>query len=107
MCARRKLVYDELHARAKEEAAKEEKRKRRAREAFGALLREQRDIGTSTPWEDVRSKLEDAPEFKAVRAALSYPPSLLTCLQTKYTCSCKVGTRCSLKMACVWGFAVA
>jgi hypothetical protein len=60
-------VFDELHARAREEAAREEKRRKRARDAFGALLREQREVTTATPWDAVRPRVADAPEFAAVR----------------------------------------
>ena len=64
----RKLVFDETVARLKERAAKEEKRRRHAREDFTALLKDSRDIKPDTTWEDAQPLLEKHPEYKAVSA---------------------------------------
>jgi hypothetical protein len=60
----RKLVFDEALARLKEKAAKEEKRRRRAREDFTALLKE--EIKLDMPWEEAQNLLERFAEYKAV-----------------------------------------
>ncbi|BDA45679.1 probable pre-mRNA-processing protein 40A [Coccomyxa sp. Obi] len=62
----RKLVFDELLDKAKDKAAKEEKRRKRAREDFTALLRETRAMNMDSSWEDVKPSLESAPEYKAI-----------------------------------------
>lgn len=59
-------MFDEMLARVKEKVAKEEKRKRRAREDFTALLKESRDIKLDMSWEDAQPLLEKQPEYKAV-----------------------------------------
>ena len=53
-------------ARLKERAAKEEKRRRRAREDFTALLKDTRDIRPDTAWDAAQPLLEKHPEYKAV-----------------------------------------
>ncbi len=53
-------------ARVKEKTAKEEKRRKRAREDFTDLLRDLRDIHMDTAWEDAKPLLEKAPEYKVV-----------------------------------------
>ena len=53
-------------ARLKERAAKEEKRRRHAREDFTALLKDSREIKPDTTWEDAQPLLEKHPEYKAV-----------------------------------------
>lgn len=62
----RKLVFEELLGKAKERVAKEEKRRKRAREDFSTLLRNSRHIRSSTTWEEGQTMLEKEPEFKAV-----------------------------------------
>ncbi len=62
----RKLVFDELLGRLKDKVAKEEKRKRRVREDFTALLKETRDIKADMSWEDAQPLLEKQPEYKGV-----------------------------------------
>ena len=66
LCWYRKLVFDETVARQKERAAKEEKRRRHAREDFTALLKDSREIKPDTTWEDAQPLLEKHPEYKAV-----------------------------------------
>jgi hypothetical protein len=61
----RKLVFDEALARLKDKAAKEEKRRRRAREDFTLLLKE--NIRTDMPWEEAEPMLGKFPEYRAVR----------------------------------------
>ncbi len=63
----RKLVFDELLAKVKERAAKEEKRRKRARDDFIDLLRDSRAMTVDSSWDDIRPSLESAPEYKAVR----------------------------------------
>lgn len=53
-------------AKAKEREAKEEKRRRRARDDFTELLRDSRDLTVESVWDDVKPSLESAPEYKAV-----------------------------------------
>ncbi len=65
-CGCRKLVFDELLDKAKDKAAKEEKRRKRAREDFTALLRETRAVNFDSSWEDIKPSLESASEYKAV-----------------------------------------
>lgn len=62
----RKLVFDEMLAKAKERAAKEEKRRKRARDDFNDLLRDTRSVVLDSSWDDIRPSLESAPEYKAV-----------------------------------------
>ncbi|KAK9903919.1 hypothetical protein WJX75_000518 [Coccomyxa subellipsoidea] len=62
----RKLVFDELLAKAKERAAKEEKRRKRARDDFNDLLRDTRSVVLDSSWDDIRPSLESAPEYKAI-----------------------------------------
>ena len=62
----RQLVYEELVGRAKEKAAKEEKRRKRAKEDFQLLLRDTRDIEHTSTWEEWQPKLEREPEAKLV-----------------------------------------
>ena len=62
----RKLVFDETVARLKERVAKEEKRRRHAREDFTALLKDSRDLKPDTTWEAAQPLLEKHPEYKAV-----------------------------------------
>ena len=59
-------MFDELLARLKDKVAKEEKRKRRAREDFTALLKDTRDIKADMSWEDAQPLLEKQPEYKGV-----------------------------------------
>jgi hypothetical protein len=70
----RKLVFDELLARAKDKVAKEEKRRKRAREDFTDLLRDVRDIHADTTWEEAQPLLERMAEYKAVRPLLLADP---------------------------------
>jgi len=74
--ARRQLVFEELLGRAKERAAKEEKRAKRARDDFVAMLRGAKDLDPDAPWEDAKAALAREPEYKAVRArrAAAAPP---------------------------------
>ena len=69
--ARRQLVFEELLGRAKERAAKEEKRAKRARDDFAAMLRGAKDLDPDAPWEDAKAALAREPEYKAVRARRS------------------------------------
>lgn len=57
-------MFDEAQARLKEKAAKEEKKRRRAREDFTALLKE--EIKLDMLWEEAQTLLERFPEYKAV-----------------------------------------
>lgn len=59
-------MFDEALGRLKEKLAKEEKRKRRAREDFTALLKDSRDIKAETSWEEAQQLLEKYPEYRAV-----------------------------------------
>ncbi|KAK9844119.1 hypothetical protein WJX81_004940 [Elliptochloris bilobata] len=61
-----RLVFEELLERAKEKAAKEEKRAKRARDDFAALLRVAKDLDPDAPWEDAKAALAKEPEYKAV-----------------------------------------
>ena len=60
-------MFDEALARLKEKAAKEEKKRRRAREDFTALLKE--EIKLDIPWDEAQTLLDRFAEYKAV----SYP----------------------------------
>jgi hypothetical protein len=64
-CCRR-LYFEEEVGKLKEKAAKEEKRKRRAKEDFISLLKETRRLKHDTPWSDAKTILEKDPEYKAV-----------------------------------------
>ena len=65
-------MFEELLERAKERAAKEERRAKRAAEDFTALLRSAKDLDPDAPWEDTKASLAKEPEYKAARA----PPCL-------------------------------
>lgn len=67
-------MFDELLARLKDKIAKEEKRKRRAREDFTALLKDTRDIKADMSWEDAQPLLEKQPEYKGVSCSRPYEP---------------------------------
>ena len=67
-------MFDELLARLKDKVAKEEKRKRRAREDFTALLKDIRDIKVDMSWEDAQPLLQKQPEYKGVSRARPYEP---------------------------------
>ncbi len=61
-------MFEELLGRAKERAAKEEKRAKRARDDFAAMLRGAKDLDPDAAWEDAKGTLAREPEYKAVRA---------------------------------------
>lgn len=67
-CLSRKLVFEELQGRLKEKLAKEEKKRKQAREDFASLVRHTRGIEPDTAWEDAESLLQKAPAFTQVRA---------------------------------------
>ena len=69
--ARRQVFFDEESGKAKEKVAKEEKRKRRAREDFQHLLRDTRRIKHDTTWADAKVELDKEPEYKSVRHCMS------------------------------------
>ena len=79
----RRLVFEELLERAKEKAAKDERRAKRAAEDFAALLRSAKDLDPGAAWEDAKAALAKEPEYKAVRGAqpavLQAPAALCTC----------------------------
>ena len=60
-------MFEELLERAKERAAKEERRAKRAAEDFTALLRSAKDLDPDAPWEDAKAALAKEPEYKAAR----------------------------------------
>ena len=66
LLTRRRLVWEELVGRAKERAAKEEKRRKRARDDFMALLEDTRGVKAGTTWDEAQPLLERMPEYKAV-----------------------------------------
>ena len=68
---RRQIFFDEELGKAKEKLAKEEKRKRRAREEFQHLLRDTRRIKHDTTWADAKALLDKEPEYKSVRPCMS------------------------------------
>ena len=70
---RRRLVFEELLGRAKEKAAKDERRAKRAAEDFAALLRAAKDLDPEAPWEDAKALLAKEPEYKAVRSRPAVP----------------------------------
>lgn len=78
----RKLVYDELYAKVKEKAAKEEKRRKRAREDFMGLLKDMRDINMDTSWEVAKPLLEAEAEYKAVSSPYSTRNLLINAFST-------------------------
>lgn len=61
-------MFEELLERAKERAAKDERRAKRAAEDFAALLRAAKDLDPDAPWEDAKAALAKEPEYKAARA---------------------------------------
>ena len=61
-------MFEELRGRALERAAKEEKRRKQAREDFSALLRHTRGVEADTPWDEAEALLLNEPEYKQVRA---------------------------------------
>ncbi|GMH44030.1 hypothetical protein BSKO_11964 [Bryopsis sp. KO-2023] len=54
-----KLIYEELHAKAKEKEAKELKRRKKAKEDFFSELKRCRTIKEETTWEEAKQMLED------------------------------------------------
>lgn len=55
----RRLIYDELHAKAKEKEAKEIKRKKKVRDDFQSELKRCRAIKDGTTWEEAQQLLEN------------------------------------------------
>lgn len=58
----RRLVYDELQGKAKERAAKEEKRRKQAREDLAYLLRHMPEIDADTTWAQAEELLQSQPK---------------------------------------------
>lgn len=54
----RKLIHDELVARAKDKLEREMKKRRKLREEFESSLRRCRSIKEDTSWDDARKLLE-------------------------------------------------
>ena len=79
-------MFDELLARLKDKVAKEEKRKRRKREDFTALLKDSRDIKLDMSWEDAQLLLEKQPEYKGVSHFPPYPADLFNWLRCGSEC---------------------
>ena len=59
-------MFEELHGRAKEKAAKEEKRRKQALEDFSSLVRHTRGIDADTTWEEAEGHLQKEQEYRAV-----------------------------------------
>lgn len=55
----RKLIYEELHAKAKDKETKEIKRKKKARDDFASELKRCRTIKEATTWEEAKAMLEN------------------------------------------------
>ena len=62
----RRLYFDELVGRAADRAAKEEKRRARAAEAFRDLLRATKAIDADTSWDDAMVLLASDRDYQAV-----------------------------------------
>ena len=67
----RRLYFDELVGRAADRAAKEEKRRARAAEAFRDLLRSTKGIDVDTSWDDAMVLLASDRDYQAVSAGRS------------------------------------
>lgn len=72
VCDCRKAFFEEELGKAKDKLAKEEKRRKRAKEEFTLLLRESRRLNYDTPWSEAQTLLDKEPEYKAVRP--KHPP---------------------------------
>ena len=64
----RELFFEEQLGKAKDKAARDEKKRSLARDDFVRLLRHSRSIRADSSWEDVKQELESEPSFKAVSA---------------------------------------
>ena len=65
-CLSRRLYFDELVGRAADRAAKEEKRRARAAEAFRDLLRATKGIDVDTSWDDAMVLIASDRDYQAV-----------------------------------------
>eukprot|EP00191_Tetraselmis_sp_GSL018_P019477 CAMPEP_0177582924 /NCGR_PEP_ID=MMETSP0419_2-20121207/3030_1 /TAXON_ID=582737 /ORGANISM="Tetraselmis sp., Strain GSL018" /LENGTH=858 /DNA_ID=CAMNT_0019072245 /DNA_START=64 /DNA_END=2641 /DNA_ORIENTATION=- len=66
--ASKKLYFEELLGKAKEKAAKEEKRRRQARDAFLSMLQKSRSVTLESTWDSVKEMFEGEPEFKSLES---------------------------------------
>jgi len=61
-----KLVFEEVMERTREKEEKEAKKKQRLADEFTDLLYSVKEITVSSRWEDCKSLLEDAPEYRSI-----------------------------------------
>eukprot|EP00210_Caulerpa_lentillifera_P005018 g4792.t1 len=59
-----KIVYSELHYKAREREARESRRRKRAKEEFMSMLKRSQDISESTTWEQVKLLFSDRLDAK-------------------------------------------